>query len=183
MLLREGSPPAMVWYSPLRVDTAKALSFVVISVLLLGPRLSSAQSQATFAVFADASDIYPLPRSPACADALASSLQCPETIVFAVPSSSNPISNLTASDLNALCAPTCYQSLVSTAAAVDSACAGWPYILGDTSYVASFPQVPHQFECCRPAHTLQFQVPIPRIYLESCACRPLCHQPVASSRC
>ncbi|PIL32555.1 hypothetical protein GSI_05258 [Ganoderma sinense ZZ0214-1] len=126
-------------YSPLRVHTAKASAFVVVSVLLCSARLSSAQTQSTFAVFANASDIYPLPRSPACADALASSLQCPETIVFAVPSSSNPISNLTASDLNALCATTCYQSLVSTAAAVDAACAGWPYILGDTSYVASFP--------------------------------------------
>nr|VWO99003.1 Chitinase [Ganoderma boninense] len=129
----------MAWYSRLRTDTSKASAFVIASVLLYSARLSSAQTQATFAVFANASDIYPLPRSPACADALASSLQCPETIVFAIPSSSNPVSNLTASDLNTLCATTCYQSLVSTAAAVDAACAGWPYILGDTSYIASFP--------------------------------------------
>lgn len=130
----------MVWYSSRQVDTAKASAFVVVvSVLLHSARLSYAQDQSTFAVFANASDIYPLPRSPACADALASTLQCPETIVFAIPSSSNPISNLTATDLNALCSPACYQSLVSTAAAVDAACAGWPYILGDTSYVASFP--------------------------------------------
>ena len=131
----------MVWYSHLRFEAVRPSVFVVavVAVLLHSSHLSSAQDQTTFSVFSNASDIYPMPRSPACADALASSLQCPETISFAIPSSSNPISNLTASDLNVLCSTTCYQSLTSTAAAVDAACAGWPYILGDTSYVASFP--------------------------------------------
>ncbi|KAI0350482.1 hypothetical protein OH77DRAFT_1069072 [Trametes cingulata] len=111
-------------------------AFAAYSVLL---QLVAAQDQTTFAVFADPTDIYPLPNSPACADALASTVQCPDTIVFAVPSSSAPISNLTASDLNQLCSTTCYDSIISTVAKVDAACAGWPYILGDTSYVASFP--------------------------------------------
>ncbi|KAM5541623.1 hypothetical protein V8D89_004813 [Ganoderma adspersum] len=131
----------MIWYSPLRVDTAKIQAFAFAAVLLHNVYLSAAQDQSTFAIFANTSDIYPLPRSSAGADALASTLklQCPETIIFAIPSSSNPISNLTASDLNALCSTACHESLVSTAAAVDAACAGWPYILGDMSYVVSFP--------------------------------------------
>ncbi|TFK91429.1 carbohydrate-binding module family 50 protein [Polyporus arcularius HHB13444] len=116
------------------------MAYALLPILLLSRvGLVAAQSQATFAVFADASDIYPLPSSSSCADALASAVQCPNTILFAVPSSAAPISNLTAADLNTLCSATCYNSLVSTAAKVDAACPGWPYILGDTSYVASFP--------------------------------------------
>ncbi|KAI0364300.1 hypothetical protein BV20DRAFT_1029986 [Pilatotrama ljubarskyi] len=99
----------------------------------------TAQDQATFSVYSDSTDIYPLPSSPVCAEALASAVQCPPTIFFAIPSSSMPISNLTASELDDLCSTSCYNSLISTATQVDAACSGWPYILGDTSYVASFP--------------------------------------------
>ena len=129
----------MVYYSRSPLDSVKSSVAVVLAVLILNVKLSFTQSQGTFSVFSNASDIYPMPSSPTCADALSTSLQCPDTIVFAIPSSSNPISNLTASDLNELCSMACYQSLVSTAAAIDAACAGWPYILGDTCYVASFP--------------------------------------------
>ncbi|RDX41745.1 hypothetical protein OH76DRAFT_1411835 [Lentinus brumalis] len=101
--------------------------------------LATVHVQGTVSVFSDPSNIYPLPSSSICADALATTVQCPETIFLAIPSSSLPISNLTSSDLDGLCSTACYSSLMSAAAEVDAACPGWPYILGDTSYVASFP--------------------------------------------
>ncbi|KZV65858.1 carbohydrate-binding module family 50 protein [Peniophora sp. CONT] len=115
------------------------------SVALIAPFLFSivrptlAQDQETFNVFSNASDIYPLPSSSECADALATSLSCPPTLSFAIPSSSNPLSNLTSSDLSELCTASCFASLMTAINSVDTACAGWPYILGDTSYIASLP--------------------------------------------
>lgn len=120
-----------------RVRVSRILSIAVLAL----SHLVYAQDQETFAVYSNASDIYPLPSSPECANALATSLQCPDTILLAIPSTSSPISNLTSAELEDLCAPTCHQSLVSATAQVNTACAGWPYILGDTSYVASFPYV------------------------------------------
>ncbi|KAI0364298.1 hypothetical protein BV20DRAFT_1125711 [Pilatotrama ljubarskyi] len=126
----------MLPFPPVRTAQVSAWAIAASAVVL---PLVTAQDQTTFSVYSDPTDIYPLPNSPSCADALASTVQCPDTILFAVPSSSSPISNLTASELNELCAASCYSSLVSTAIKVDAACPGWPYILGDTSYVASFP--------------------------------------------
>lgn len=117
------------------IHSSKIWKSLIVAVSLS----STAQAQGFVSVFADPSDIYPLPSSSVCADALAKALQCPETIFLAIPSSSSPISNLTSSDLDGLCSVACYNSLVSTAAEVDAACPGWPYILGDTSYIASFP--------------------------------------------
>ena len=91
-----------------------------------------------FSLF-NASDIYPPPTAPECAEALGSTVRCPALLLDAVPSSNLGISNLTASDLQSVCTQSCYASLMSVAEEVDSACQGWPFILGDTSYVASLP--------------------------------------------
>lgn len=98
----------------------------------------SVAAQSTFSLF-NASDIYPPPTAPECAAALGSTIQCPPALLDAVPSSNLGISNLTASDLQSVCTQSCYASLVSVAADVDSACQGWPFIMGETSYVASLP--------------------------------------------
>ncbi|KAI0714387.1 hypothetical protein C8T65DRAFT_644159 [Cerioporus squamosus] len=111
--------------------------FLALSVSIQS--LATAQDQSVVSVFSDPSDIYPLPSSAVCADALATAVQCPETLLLAIPSSSSPIPNLTSSDLDSLCSSGCYNSLMSAAAEVDAACPGWPYVLGETSYVASFP--------------------------------------------
>ncbi|VDC05351.1 unnamed protein product [Peniophora sp. CBMAI 1063] len=112
-----------------------SITLVLLSVI----RPTLAQSQQTFSVFSNASDIYPLPSSSSCADALAASIDCPQILSFAVPSSNNPVSNLTSADLDELCTATCFDSLTAAVSSVDKACAGWPYIVGDTSYVASLP--------------------------------------------
>lgn len=113
------------------------LASIALSTLLC-TSVTLAQQQ-TFAVFSDPTDIYPLPNSPECANALAAPINCPETLAFAIPSSSSPLTNLTASNLDGLCTSTCYIALENAINAVDRACAGWPYILGETSYVASLP--------------------------------------------
>ncbi|KAF8966665.1 hypothetical protein BDZ97DRAFT_1917471 [Flammula alnicola] len=101
--------------------------------------LVSAQTQATFAIYANASDIYPLPSSVDCANALATPLQCNDTIAFTIPGSTSPLPNLTSSDLSSLCTSTCYTSLTNAIKTIDTSCSGWPFILGDTSYIPSFP--------------------------------------------
>ncbi|KAF8193652.1 hypothetical protein BJ912DRAFT_959969 [Pholiota molesta] len=88
----------------------------------------SAQTQATFAIYANSSDIYPLPSSADCANALSAQLQL-----------YIPLPNLTSSDLSSLCTPSCYTSLTNAIATIDTSCSGWPFILGDTSYIPSFP--------------------------------------------
>ncbi|PPQ88423.1 hypothetical protein CVT25_011225 [Psilocybe cyanescens] len=112
---------------------------VVIAVTSLFA-LVRAQTQAAFAIYANASDIYPLPSSIDCVDALAAPLQCNNTIAFTIPGSASPLSNLTSSDLSFLCTSTCFSSLTSAIEAIDTSCTGWPYILGDTSYIPSFPR-------------------------------------------
>jgi hypothetical protein len=111
----------------------------VLSVLFLlsGPLLVSAQN--SFNIYTNASDIDPLPTNPRCAAALAADIECPAVIANILPSSSMSLPNVTAADLVQLCTPACYNSLMTTTAAVDSACTGWPFILGGTSYIASLP--------------------------------------------
>jgi hypothetical protein len=106
----------------------------------------SAQTQATFAIYANSSDIYPLPSSADCANALSAQLQCNSTIAFTIPGSTSPLPNLTSSDLSSLCTPSCYTSLTNAIATIDTSCSGWPFILGDTSYIPSFPCV-YILEC------------------------------------
>ncbi|CCM00582.1 uncharacterized protein FIBRA_02618 [Fibroporia radiculosa] len=116
------------------------LPFACAAALILFVRNTIAQSDnSTFSLYANASDIYPPPSSPECAEALSSSIQCSELLIDAIPSSNLGLSNLTASDLGTLCVPTCYDSLITVASNVDSACGGWPFIISDTSYIASLP--------------------------------------------
>ena len=113
------------------------LLFACATPLVLLARGVAAQD--TFSFFANASDIYPPPTDPQCAEALASTINCPSILLDATPSDSLGISNLTASDLQSVCTQSCYTSLMNVAAEVNSACQAWPYIVGDTSYVASLP--------------------------------------------
>ncbi|KAJ3559301.1 hypothetical protein NM688_g426 [Phlebia brevispora] len=115
------------------------LALLCVAALALSTQKAVAQSNDTFSFYTNSSDIYPLPSSPDCAEALASPIQCPSQILDALPSTNLGISNLTASDLQTLCDPSCYSSLMTIAANVDSVCGGWPFLVGDTSYVASLP--------------------------------------------
>ncbi|KAJ7174357.1 hypothetical protein C8R46DRAFT_1189193 [Mycena filopes] len=104
---------------------------------LYGPLLAYGQN--VFNVYANASDIEPLPTNPACAEALSADIQCSARIVDTLPSSSLALSNLTRADLLDLCTSTCFDSLNTVAATVDKECVGWPFIVGSASYVASLP--------------------------------------------
>lgn len=110
---------------------------ILAAVVALSPAFAFAQS--SFSVYSNASDIYPLPSSPECADALASVVECPPVILNALPSSFMALSNLTTTDLSTLCTSACYNSLINITETVDSFCGGWPFILQDTSYIASLP--------------------------------------------
>jgi hypothetical protein len=111
----------------------------ILAVITAFCGLHLAYAQSSFSVYANANDIDPLPTNVRCAEVLAADIQCPAVIVNALPSSSMPLPNFTATDLVNLCTPDCYESLLSVAAEVDAECSGWPFILGGTSYIASLP--------------------------------------------
>ncbi|KAJ7283214.1 hypothetical protein C8J57DRAFT_1462365, partial [Mycena rebaudengoi] len=138
------------------------MHILAVIAAFYGLHLASAQS--SFSVYANANDIDPLPTNARCAEVLAADIQCPAVIVNALPSSSMPLPNFTATDLVNLCTPDCYESLLAVAAEVDAECSGWPFILGGTSYIASLPfrnfayywnkadvhNRPHDFQVLRP---------------------------------
>lgn len=113
--------------------------FTALVPIFWAQSVAFAQAQASFSIFANASDITPQPNSQDCANALASSIQCSSDLIAALPSSTVAIANLTETSLTALCNNACFHSLTTVIANVDNACAGWPYIVGTTSYMASLP--------------------------------------------
>ncbi|KAJ6518856.1 hypothetical protein C8R45DRAFT_809437 [Mycena sanguinolenta] len=117
----------------------RILGLISLFLPFLSRVIAQGETQTTFQIFADPSDIYPLPSSPSCASALSATLSCDANILFALPSSTNGVSNLTSAELASLCNTACYTSLINAGQAADKACVGWPYIVGETSYVASFP--------------------------------------------
>lgn len=114
-------------------------SLPIAPFLVLAHPLLRVFAQDTFSVYNTSSDIDPLPNNPACATALASTLQCSPLLVNALPSASMGRSNLTAADLQTVCTAACFNSLMNVTALVDTECVGYPYIIRSTSYVASFP--------------------------------------------